>query len=352
MKTDKSISSSARTLPASLLAFLLTAVWSPFLWADPVLLALPLKDGDTALTAQVLSEVRGRLAKLGVKTIEAPEGISSSSAVLPSSSSRLGEALEKAHHLQLNLDEKTAALVVTQALEGMRHQTPSLKDLSLLGDAWLFLALCQKDEGLHEEMNKSLEEAARLNPTLTPKEMLYPPSLLKLFEQAKDRIWKTGVFSQLTIESDPAGSHVFVNGSFKGNTPLRLNRFPAGEHHVLVRDERGREDYRRIRLEGGAPSQVMMHPGSKAKTFSVKLPHATDLKAQDKWLSSLGYREAIGVGVADLGKGRLAGVINALAVKKMKSQAFDFDSSTSPETIAETLVGKSVKPRKPSGDNP
>jgi tetratricopeptide (TPR) repeat protein len=45
---------------------------------------------------------------------------------------------------------------------------------------------------------------------------------------------------QLRLTSNPAGARVFIDGEYKGNTPLDLNRVCSGTHHLEVKHTTGR----------------------------------------------------------------------------------------------------------------
>lgn len=167
------------------------------------------------------------------------------------------QALEKAQDEQFNFQEKQAVATLTAALNTFDKTSPDLESLSRLADTYLFLAFCEKNLGETEKMNRALNEAARLNPTLEPSDMLFPPSLIALFEAAKDRIWSEGHFATVFLETKPEGARIFVNGAFKGIAPLRLDKYPAGVHYIYaVKETKGA--FKKINLKEGALSKIRL----------------------------------------------------------------------------------------------
>lgn len=169
----------------------------------------------------------------------------------------LSQAIEKAQDQQFNFQQREAVNTLTTALADFDKTTPDLENLSHLADVYLYLAFCEKNLGETEKMNRALDEAARLNPTLEPSDMLFPPSLVALFEAAKDRIWNEGRFAAVLLETKPDGARIFVNGAFKGVAPLRLDKYPAGVHYIYaVKDAKG--IFKKINLKAGDASKIKL----------------------------------------------------------------------------------------------
>ena len=62
--------------------------------------------------------------------------------------------------------------------------------------------------------------------------------------------------AEVSIQSDPSGSEVWLNGTFKGRTPLQLSKITPGTHHIDIRQE-GYETYLRdIHLEAGKNQRI------------------------------------------------------------------------------------------------
>lgn len=171
--------------------------------------------------------------------------------------SSLAGALQQAADLQLNFEYDKAIDLLKESLERFENSDPGLSDLQKLADVHLYLAYLYKNGGNQTAMKKELEEAARFNPSLVPNEMIFPPSLGVLLEEAKDRIWQEANFGEMMIDSQPSGADLFINGAYKGKTPLRLDRYPAGSHHLVVRKDR-QSAYKKINLKTGTNERIVL----------------------------------------------------------------------------------------------
>lgn len=311
--------------------------------AKPAILLtpIPLKKIDSVATWDILRTLQISLKKKKIKT-ELATPLASTS-VSSGKNTSLENSLKKAQDLQFNFNNKGAIKVLQQALGSFDQKNPTLKDLQKLADAHLFLAYCYKNIGNTSSMNKSLDEAARLNPSLIPDEMLFPPSLARQFERAKDRIWSRGKFSKIMIESSPSGAQIFVNGSYKGKAPLRLDRYPVGAHHVIAKLGK-KEDYQKVILKGAPSHKLVLKPGTARKRRSRKKETAisvSSLKSQSKWLENYASlrdeKEIIGIGVVKKGK-KLQVAVHKVGAQEFKPQIIKVSSSDSSKVIVSKIV--------------
>ena len=51
------------------------------------------------------------------------------------------------------------------------------------------------------------------------------------------------ILTGMQIESEPSGAEVFVDGKFRGNTPLQISNIPTGKHELKVDKVQGYKDY-------------------------------------------------------------------------------------------------------------
>jgi len=77
---------------------------------------------------------------------------------------------------------------------------------------------------------------------------------------------KEEVLSVLSVESDPAGANVFLNGSLKGQTPLKVD-LPLGKYEILLSRQNHREWEAQIQLDeqGETPLYVRLVPMDESK---------------------------------------------------------------------------------------
>lgn len=282
------------------LLFLLSVASLTFAGPTLLLSPLPLKNGDMEKTTDLLRHLQKLFEKENWKVV----GMSDTT-----HAKTLAAALEIAQEEQFNFNNKRAIEIIHQALDAIDQSSPSLADLQKMADAQLFLAYCYKNEGQTDLMNRALNEAARFNPSLAPNEVLFPPSLIQSFEIVKDHIWAQGHFGTLMIESTPAGAAVFINGTFKGKTPLRIDRYPVGIHHLYLQTG-GTSAYKKIEIEEGNNSNLKLRLlGLKGKSALSESPFQTssktfsptNSKGQKIWLQQrakeMHQTQAIGIGL-------------------------------------------------------
>lgn len=167
----------------------------------------------------------------------------------------LATAFKEAQSAQFNFRDKETVSILSQAL---KHSYGDIKNLKYLIDSHLLLALALKSLGEKADMNQHLAEAARFDPHYEPTELYFPPSLVRQFEKAQDEIWQKSQFGTLMIDSKPAGAQIFVNGSFKGSAPLKLNQYPVGEHTITAIVGTGQES-KKIVLKPGL-AKIRLNP--------------------------------------------------------------------------------------------
>lgn len=169
----------------------------------------------------------------------------------------LKNAVETARRHQFNFRDREGARVLEEALAQTRGEVLSPGDAEFLVEAHLLAASCFQNVGNREETNRYLSEAARLNPALEPSELNYPPSLIAAFEKVRRSIFEREKFSQIFIDSRPSGARIFVNGVYKGKSPLRLEQFSAGSHLLYAtRDDSGAT--KKVSLSSGESLNVTL----------------------------------------------------------------------------------------------
>lgn len=167
----------------------------------------------------------------------------------------LATAFKEAQAAQLDFkDQKTIDLL----RPALKHSFDDINDLKNLIDAHLLLALAFKNLGQTSDMDHHLTEASRLDPHYEPSELYFPPSLLLLLAKAQNNILEKGQFGALLIASKPTGAQIFVNGSFKGTAPLKLNQYPIGEHTITALVD-NRSQSKKIILEPGL-AKIALRP--------------------------------------------------------------------------------------------
>ena len=99
-----------------------------------------------------------------------------------------------------------------------------------LPNALLYLGMCEVLSGESEDAVKHFLLAMRLDPTIDISILNPPDEVNDVFEQAQMEEVNTSVTGAIYVESRPSGALVYVDGSFKGQTPLEVKGLKPGKH--------------------------------------------------------------------------------------------------------------------------
>ena len=157
-------------------------------------------------------------------------------------------------------------------------------------DAYITRALIAKSIRNADAVEKSFVEAIVINPKLELFEDDYPPSVMRSFANAKDRMNKhpTG---ELEITTKPSGATIFLNGVSQCETPCVVNALPAGSYSMLVKTNKYAVIENSVFIESG---------------------RRTSIKKKLKWVSKTKKRMGDDGAAAELRRGlHIAGVLNA-----------------------------------------
>lgn len=73
-----------------------------------------------------------------------------------------------------------------------------------------------------------------LNPTFSPDAEAYPSNVVSRFNDLKAKV-EARPTAGLSVSTNPAGGDVYVDGSFRGGSPLEIGGLADGQHIVVVR---------------------------------------------------------------------------------------------------------------------
>ncbi len=100
-------------------------------------------------------------------------------------------------------------------------------------DAGVFLAAAHLLNGDKEEAEKVFYRLLLQNPDLSLAGKSLPQDVKDLLESAKAGLPNAST-GGMKVSSSPSGKPVFLNGYFRGLTPVQLDKIPAGDHFVKV----------------------------------------------------------------------------------------------------------------------
>jgi hypothetical protein len=156
----------------------------------------------------------------------------------------------------------------------LRDIAPTVKTLELLGATYL-------KRSYKKKAFKTLSDALSLNPTLAPTAKYFTGSMPNFFHRVKRHRKKSGR-GPITLMSKPSNAMVFMDGKYKGMTPLTIRNSKAGLHFVRIA-KRGYKSWgKQVRLKKGKMLKQIarLAPTNQYKKLETnirKLPLKTNL---------------------------------------------------------------------------
>ncbi len=165
----------------------------------------------------------------------------------------------------LGLDDAIARL--GQAVTLYQQTGPLLGDLSELETALAYLGAALTLRGSADEGSSTFQELLTLEPGYAPDG--FPPTVMRVFEQAVE---KTAKQAKGTVEvySTPPYATVYLDGTFRGVTPLTLRELSAGTHYVRI-EQNGY-------VVHGAPVEVTPNQQVTSQTRLVSVKSGAELR--------------------------------------------------------------------------
>lgn len=137
----------------------------------------------------------------------------------------------------LKVDE--AITVLQEAKLKFKEALPSIKSESeysrFLG-TFFYLSMAYNAKELKPQAEHELREMVILDPKRENRKFsskYYPPEVLEVYKKVRKSVLK-GEKGKLSVKSNPSGASVFVDSRPVGNTPLKVNDLPTGEHFISL----------------------------------------------------------------------------------------------------------------------
>ncbi|MBX7100430.1 MAG: PEGA domain-containing protein [Myxococcaceae bacterium] len=154
-----------------------------------------------------------------------------------------------------DLDTQKALQHFAGALAAYRAADLSREDtFQAFVEAWVLKAGAHVAQGEAQAAKQEIERIIGVAPRAEFPDALFPPDFLKVVEQQRRMVAKASGTLELT--STPAGARVWIDGTFRGVTPLS-GKGLAGAKHLVV-----------VSLPGYAQVQDELLPGAEAFTLS------------------------------------------------------------------------------------
>lgn len=144
------------------------------------------------------------------------------------------------------LDAERAAAAFSAAVAAWKEADLS-RDLPSLLEAWTMKAAAFATAGDNAAAKKDMEAVVSLNPRAEFSPTYFPPELIKFAEAQRKQA--ANAKGELLVRTEPSGARVWVDGTYRGVSPVTVAGLTAARHLVVAS------------LGGHALAQVEAAPG-------------------------------------------------------------------------------------------
>jgi PEGA domain-containing protein len=215
-----------------------------------------------------------------------------------------------------------------QAEAMLSRLAPSAAMFSALADLHRAVGVVQ---AFRHDNARALAEfalAQRLDPTRTALDRAqYPPPIVKLWEQARERSPRR---TSLRMLSEPPGAALFLDGRAVGTAPLVLDDVAVGEHLVSAS------------VEARVPRSEFVRVGERGQTVTLALPPLS-AEARIVALRTSLLRPGVPASEVDAASAELRALAGIDELVLVRSPTMSLPSSTAPPTPPPP-VGETVRP--------
>jgi hypothetical protein len=132
-----------------------------------------------------------------------------------------------------NLELDPAIEALSKARELFRKAAGRLGDGEKYVETLLFLGASHILSGDSELGSDAFRQVALFDKRRTLDPKLFPPSMIDIFKRVKSEVAASPV-GMVQLKSNPPAADVYLNGVYKGVTPLTLAKVPEGTHFVRL----------------------------------------------------------------------------------------------------------------------
>jgi len=153
-----------------------------------------------------------------------------------------------------DLDNVKATEAFSAAVEALKGQSDLSRDFPLLLEAWAMKAAGHATGGENAPAKKDIEAVIGLNAKAEFSPTYFPPDLIKFAEVQRKQA--ANARGELLVRTEPAGARVWVDGVFRGISPVTVAGLTNVKHHVTAT------------LGGYALAQTQATPGEEVVSLA------------------------------------------------------------------------------------
>ncbi|MCA9520289.1 MAG: PEGA domain-containing protein [Myxococcales bacterium] len=139
-------------------------------------------------------------------------------------------------------------------------------------DALVGLGFSNGMSGVQDEAINAFKKALTFNPDAKYDFSRYPQNLHNLFKKAKKDL-ATASTGDLKVITEPSNAEVYVNGQFRGISPVVVRQLPIGAHYVKIRKLGFSRINQTMVVSAGTNTQTVVLTASRRKSLlDSKIP--------------------------------------------------------------------------------
>lgn len=139
------------------------------------------------------------------------------------------ELFHKGQRSYDNLELRQAVGLLRGAVAELNRQLGFLDDLELFTDIHVYLGAALELLGQKEEGREVFRRLLLVNPDAEFDPLVFPPALAAVFKQVRGQVARAGTGSW-NVEASPGGAEVWVDGVYRGISPVRVLDLAEGGH--------------------------------------------------------------------------------------------------------------------------
>lgn len=153
-----------------------------------------------------------------------------------------------------DLDNVKATEAFAAAVEALQGNSDLSRDFPMLLEAWAMKAAGHATGGENAPAKKDIEAVIGLNAKAEFSPTYFPPDLIKFAEVQRKQA--ANARGELLVRTEPAGARVWVDGVFRGISPVTIAGLTNVKHHVTAT------------LGGYALAQTQATPGEEVVSLA------------------------------------------------------------------------------------
>lgn len=132
-----------------------------------------------------------------------------------------------------NLELDAAIDALEKAVEQFKKSAGRLGDGNEYLETLLYLGAAYILSGDNEQGTEKFRTVAMFDKRKSLDAKAFPPSMIEIFNRVKEEV-ATAPTGTVLVKSTPVAAEVYLNGVFKGITPLTLVKIPEGSHFMRL----------------------------------------------------------------------------------------------------------------------